>query len=342
MQTIDIDGSIGEGGGQVLRTALALSICTGKPFRIHQIRATRPKPGLQRQHLTAVQAARDISAAQVEGDKIGSKTLHFIPNGIWPGNYHFAIGTAGSTTLVLQTVLYPLLQATEESRLTLIGGTHNPYAPPYDFLAQSLLPLLTRMGLAVTLSLQRHGFYPAGGGQLTVHISPTGQLNGLRLIKRSESVACQAKALITGIPEHVAYRELERVAKKLKWSEDCLHFCPLPSDQGPGNVLLLMVTSDSVTEVFTGFAKRGVRAETVADGAIKQVNEYLAARVPIGEYLADQLLLPLALAGEGEFVTQKPSLHTLTNIDVIQKFLTVPIETRQQSEKTWLIRVGMV
>ena len=337
---IDIDGAMGEGGGQVLRTALALSICTGKPFRIHQIRAKRKKPGLRRQHLTAVQAARDISAAQVEGDYIGSTGLSFVPSGIWPGHYHFAVGTAGSATLVLQTILYPLWLATEESRLTLTGGTDNPYAPPYDFLAETLLPLLTRMGLQATLTLQRHGFYPAGGGQLTVHITPTGQLNGLRLIERSESVACQARALITGIPEHVAYRELERVAKKLKWSEEHLHFCPLPSDQGPGNVLLLMVASESVTEVFSGFAQRGVRAEMVADGAINQVKQYLAAKVPVGEYLADQLLLPLALAGEGEFMTLKPSLHALTNIEVIQKFLTVPIKISQATDKAWLIRVG--
>lgn len=337
---IEIDGAMGEGGGQVLRTAIALSICTGQPFRIRKIRAGRRKPGLQRQHLTAVQAARDISAAQVEGDYIGSTTLSFVPSGIWPGHYHFAVGTAGSATLVLQTILYPLLQATEESRLTLTGGTHNPYAPPYDFLAETLLPLLTRMGPQVRVSLERHGFYPAGGGHLTVHITPTGQLNGLRLTKRSESVVCQARAVITGIPEHVAYRELERVAKKLKWSEEHLHFCPLPSDQGPGNVLLLTVASESVTEVFTGFARRGVRAEQVADGAITQVQEYLAAKVPVGEYLADQLLLPMALAGEGEFLTLKPSLHTLTNIEVIRKFLAVPIKISQSTENSWLICVG--
>ncbi|OQY47711.1 MAG: RNA 3'-terminal phosphate cyclase [Candidatus Parabeggiatoa sp. nov. 2] len=340
MSYLEIDGAMGEGGGQVLRTALALSICTGKPFRITQIRAGRKKPGLQRQHLTAVQAARDISAAQVEGDKMGSTTLSFVPGEIWPGKYHFAVGTAGSTTLVLQTVLYPLLLAKEESHLTLTGGTHNSFAPPYDFLAHAFLPILGRMGPQVTATIERYGFYPAGGGQLTVHITPTGQLNGLSLTERSEMVACQAQALITGIPEHVAYRELERVAKKLKWSQECLHFCPLPSDQGPGNVLLLIVASEHVTEVFTGFAKRGVRAETVADGAIKKVKDYLAAEVPVGEYLADQLLLPMALAGEGEFITIAPSRHTSTNIEVIQKFLTVPIKQTQLTKKAWLIHVG--
>lgn len=339
---IEIDGAVGEGGGQVLRTALSLSICTGKAFRITQIRAGRKKPGLQRQHLTAVRAARDISGAQLEGDQIGSTTLSFVPSGIWPGNYHFAIGTAGSTTLVLETVLYPLLLAKGESRLRLTGGTHNIHAPPFDFLAQTFLPFLNKMGPQVTAKLERYGFYPAGGGEVTVHItpiSPISQLSGLSLMERGKPVAHQARALITGIPEHVAQRELRSVAKKLKWSDECLHYCPLPPDQGPGNVLLLEVQSEHVTEIFTGFAQRGVRAETVADGAIKMAKNYLAADVPVGEYLADQLLLPLALAGQGELTTLAPSRHTLTNIDVIQMFLSVSISVTQLRGDAWVIRV---
>jgi len=337
---LEIDGAMGEGGGQVLRTALALSICTGKPFRITNIRAGRKKPGLQRQHLTAVHAARDISSAQVEGDEMGSMTLSFVPGGVWAGRYHFAVGTAGSTTLVLQTILYPLLLATGESHLTLTGGTHNSFAPPFDFLAQAFLPILGRMGPQVTATIDRYGFYPAGGGQLTVHITPTPRLNGFSLMARGKILARQARALITNIPDHVAQRELQRVAKKLKWSEDCLHYCPLPSDQGPGNVLLLEVQSEQVTEVFTGFAKRGVRAEAVADSAIQKATDYIKADVPVGEHLADQLLLPLALAGEGEFTTVAPSRHTLTNIEVIQIFLSVSITHSPLRDDAWVIRVA--
>lgn len=337
---LEIDGAMGEGGGQVLRTALALSICTGKPFCISHIRAGRKKPGLQRQHLTAVRAARDISCAQLEGDEIGSMTLRFVPSGVWTGTYHFAVGTAGSTTLVLQTVLYPLLLATGESHLTLTGGTHNAFAPPFDFLAQAFLPILDRMGPQVTATLDRYGFYPTGGGQLTVHITPTPRFHRLSLMARGKIQARQARALITNIPDHVAQRELQRVAKKLKWAEDCLHYCPLPSDQGPGNVLLLEVQSEHITEVFTGFAKRGVRAEAVADSAIQKAADYIKADVPVGEYLADQLLLPLALAGEGEFTTLMPSHHTLTNIEVIKKFLSVPITHSQLKDDAWVIRVG--
>jgi len=336
---IEIDGAMGEGGGQVLRTALALSIYTGKPFHIRRIRAGRKKPGLQRQHLTAVHAARDISGAQVDGDGIGSSMLSFTPSGVYPGHYHFSVGTAGSTTLVLQTVLYPLLLAEGDSHLTLTGGTHNMLAPPYDFLAQTFLPIINQMGPQVTATIDRYGFYPRGGGQFTIQISPTPHLKGIYLKERGKIKACQAKALITGIPDHVAYRELERVEKKLKWSKDSLHYCPLPSDQGPGNVLLLEIQSEQITEIFTGFAKRGIRAAAVADEAIKMAKAYLAADVPVSEYLADQLLLPLALAGKGEFITLTPSLHTLTNIEVIRTFLPISIQSTQLNEHAWLIRV---
>ncbi len=338
---LEIDGAIGEGGGQVLRTALTLSLCTGKPFRITRIRASRKKPGLQRQHLTAVQAAATISGAQVEGDKLGSMTLSFAPSEVQAGHYHFAIGSAGSTTLVLQTILYPLLLATkEESHLTLTGGTHNPLAPPFDFLAEALVPILNRMGGQVTLNLDRYGFYPKGGGQLTAHIVPTRHLSGLRLTDRGKIRAYQATAVISGIPHHVAQRELQRVADKLNWSPVCLQQDTVPASQGPGNVLLLRIQSEYVTEVFTGFGQRGIKAEAVADNVIKMVQDYLSVQVPVGEYLADQLLLPFSLAGQGEFITLTPSRHTLTNIEVIHAFLAVPITQTEFQRGAWLIKIG--
>lgn len=337
---LEIDGAMGEGGGQVLRTALALSVCTGKPFRITRIRAGRKKPGLRQQHLTAVRAARDISSAEIEGDEIGSMTLRFVPSEVHSGRYHFAIGTAGSTTLVLQTVLYPLLLAKGESYLTLTGGTHNIHAPPYDFLEQSFLPLLQQTGAQVKITLERYGFYPKGGGRLLVHIIPTTRLRGFSLMERGNIIKRQATALITGIPDHVAKRELQQVADKLSWSEDCLHHCILPPNQGPGNVLLLQIQSEFVTETFTGFGERGVRAETVADRTIKQAAEYMAAKVPVDQHLADQLLLPLALAGEGEFITRAPSSHTLTNIETIRRFLDVSITQTPLKGDAWAIRIG--
>jgi RNA 3'-terminal phosphate cyclase (ATP) len=336
---LEIDGAMGEGGGQVLRTALALSICTGTPFCINNIRAGRKKPGLRRQHLTAVRAARDISGAQIDGDEIGSMRLHFLPNEVQAGHYYFSVGTAGSTTLVLQTILYPLLLAKGESHLTLEGGTHNPFAPPFDFIAHSFLPIINQLGPTVSAKLERYGFFPKGGGQLQIHITPSDQLNGISLMARGKMIASQAKALITGIPEHVAQRELQRVAEKLSWPKNCLHHCPLPTATGPANVLLLSVESEQVTEIFTGFGQRGIRAETVADRTIKKLTDYLDVNVAVGEYLADQLLLPLALAGEGEYTTLAPTPHTLTHIEVIKAFLPVSITNTQMRKGVWEIRV---
>src|SRR5689334_333662 len=173
---LKLDGSVGEGGGQILRTALALSALTGQPFEIEKIRAKRRKPGLLRQHLTAVRAATALCQAQVEGDSLGSMTLRFVPGDVKPGEYAFAIGTAGSATLVLQTVLPPLLLASRPSKITIEGGTHNPLAPPVDFLDRSFLPLVRRMGPRVRVQLERWGFYPAGGGRISVEIEPVQRL----------------------------------------------------------------------------------------------------------------------------------------------------------------------
>jgi RNA 3'-terminal phosphate cyclase (ATP) len=218
---IQIDGSLGEGGGQVLRTALALALVTGQPFRLEKIRAGRAKPGLLRQHLTAVQAAARIGAARVEGAVLGSTSLVFEPGAIRPGNYHFDIGTAGSTTLVLQTILPPLLAAGGPSRLTLVGGTHNGLAPPFDFLARTFLPLLNRLGPAVAATLERPGFFPAGGGRLTAEIQPAPRLSPLCLGERGALRQQWARVLIAGLPPAIAERECQVLRQKLGWPEEC-------------------------------------------------------------------------------------------------------------------------
>src|SRR6185436_4161528 len=201
---LTIDGSFGEGGGQILRTALSLSLVTGKPFRIDNIRARRKNPGLLRQHLTAVNAATEISHAEVTGAGIGSRELTFAPGSVESGDYAFAVGTAGSTTLVLQTVLPALLIANGKSQLILEGGTHNPFAPPFDFLAQAFLPLVNRMGPQVTAELERPGFYPAGGGRIRVTIEPAGELKRLDISSRGEVLARRAKAVVANLPISIA------------------------------------------------------------------------------------------------------------------------------------------
>ena len=205
---ITIDGSQGEGGGQILRTSLALSLVTGQPFRMERVRARRQKPGLLKQHLTAVEAAKMVGCAEVEGAALSSQTLEFRPGPVTPGNYRFAVGTAGSATLVLQTVLPALLTASGHSTLTLEGGTHNPMAPPFDFLARSFMPLIHRMGPCVELELKRPGFYPAGGGQFHARIEPAKKLSRLDLLERGSITGRQTRILVSKLPEHVGQREL--------------------------------------------------------------------------------------------------------------------------------------
>ncbi|MFN0110844.1 MAG: RNA 3'-terminal phosphate cyclase [Blastocatellia bacterium] len=337
---ITIDGSIGEGGGQILRTSLALSLITGKSFRIEKIRAGRRTPGLLRQHLTSVNAAAQIGNAETSGAAIGSTQLTFVPGKTTPGEYHFAIGTAGSTTLVLQTVLPALIIAEGKTKLTLEGGTHNPFAPPFDFLEKAFLPLLKRMGAKVDAKLIQYGFYPAGGGKLEVTIHGASKLAHMDLPERGDIKRRLAKAVLCHLPRNIADRELGIVQKKLSWPKKW-HAVETPANAiAAGNFVSLEIESEQVTEVFTGFGERNVAAEAVADQAALAARRYLASEAAVGEYLADQLLLPMALAGGGSFTTLPPSRHTTTNIEVIQKFLDVPITTEQTTNRVWRIQVG--
>lgn len=336
---ITIDGSQGEGGGQILRTALALALVTGRPFRIEGIRAGRPKPGLLRQHLTAVQAAELVGNATVEGATLGARSLAFIPGAVRGGDVHLAVGTAGSTTLVLQAVLPALLTAPVPSRIELEGGTHNPYAPPFEFLQRTLLPLLGRMGARVEVTLHGHGFYPAGGGRVTVEVQPCERLQPLSLLRRGP-VRVSARALTSAIPERVGTRELSVVQRRLDVPWTSLTSQVVTTSPGPGNVLLIELASDEVTEVVTGFGEKGVSAQDVADAACTEARTYLQADVPVGVHLADQLLVPLALAGGGTFRTLTPSAHTLTNIAVIGQFLELPIHQAAGAAGTSTITIG--
>jgi len=336
---ITIDGSFGEGGGQILRTSLALSLVTGKPFRIEKIRAGRKTPGLLRQHLTAVNAATKIGQAEVEGASIGSQQLTFTPGSIAAGEYAFAVGTAGSTTLVLQTVLPALLLASGPSKLTLEGGTHNPYAPPFDFLARAFLPLLNRMGPRVEAGLERYGFYPAGGGKLSVTIEPTAALTRLELPERGEVKERRARAVVANLPLRIAERELKIIARKMSWKDEWLRAEAVTNSPGPGNVVTMEIESEHVTEVFTGFGERGVAAEAVADQAVQAARRYLMAEAVVGEYLADQLLVPMAMAGGGVFTAVPPSRHATTNIEIIQKFLEIEIVAAPMSNRVWRIEI---
>lgn len=333
---LSIDGAMGEGGGQILRSTLALSLCLGQPFRIFNIRAARRKPGLMPQHLVAVNAAAAIGDAEVQGATQGSQQLQFIPRGIKPGDYHFDIGTAGSTTLVLQTILPALLTAAEPSRVTIQGGTHNPLAPPFDFFERAFVPLINRMGPRLKAHLERPGFYPVGGGVVEVSIEPTSELKALSLLERGPILSQRAWAMVSHLPEHIAQRELNVIGQQLGLPASALQLRQVDA-KGPGNAVTVLVESEHVTEVFVGIGERGVRAETVAEGVVTAVRRYLAAGVPVGEYLADQLLLPLALAGGGSFVTLCPSRHTITNIDVLELFIGKRLSCEEMGSDRWRI-----
>jgi RNA 3'-terminal phosphate cyclase (ATP) len=326
---IVIDGSEGEGGGQMLRSSLSLAMCTQQPFRITNIRANREKPGLLRQHLTAVNAASEICDAEVDGAEMGSRSLTFRPGRVAAGDYTFAIGTAGSCTLVFQTVLQALLMASGESRVRITGGTHNHAAPPFDFLARSFLPLLSRMGSKVELELTRYGFVPRGGGEIRARIIPAARLGALQLHDRGPWLRGYAEAYVAAIPPHVAQRELDVVRRALGWTHDQLHLRALPGDVGPGNALTITLEYENVTEVLTGFGERGVRAESVAGQAADQARAYLSAVAPVGEHLADQLLLPLVLGEGGSFVATQATPHLRSNIEVIQRFIARRVEVEQ-------------
>lgn len=335
---IEIDGSVG--GGQLLRTALSLSMVTATPFTMTGIRAKRSRPGLMRQHLTAVDAARQISGAVVTGADPGSQTLNFAPQAIRAGDYHFPIGTAGSTTLVLQTVLPALIRANKASSIRLEGGTHNPLAPPADFLIDAFAPVLAKMGVQTEIRLDRHGFYPAGGGVIDVSIQPAQVLKSLQLIERGELRAVSARALVSSISSSVAERELKVVARRLSLPDSAMRLQQIKPPIGPGNALIIRVESEHITECFTAFGERGVSAEQVAEHVCEEVQHYIKANVAVGPYMADQLLLPIALAGSGSFTTTEPTDHARTNASLIEKFLEVQIDFRELRPNAWKVDIN--
>jgi RNA 3'-terminal phosphate cyclase (ATP) len=330
---IRIDGSAGEGGGQMLRSALSLSLVTGEAFRMENIRAKRERPGLLRQHLTAVLAACEIASAQVEGATLSSKILTFTPGSVRSGNYHFAVGTAGSGTLVFQTILPALMTTRGSSRITIEGGTHNMQAPPFDFLEKAFLPIVNRLGPTITISLEKYGFYPAGGGRFTATIEPCERLSTIQLVERGEIAGRSAVAIVANLPRSIAQREIDTIAKRMNWDGASTEIVETKNSVGPGNIVLIELTSN-VAELFCGFGRLGASAESVASEAADAARSYLLSGAVAGEHLADQLLLPFALAGGGSFTAEKLNLHSRTNMEIISCFLPVNFVTTEEAEHT--------
>lgn len=336
---IIIDGSEGEGGGQVLRTSTSLAIVTGQPFQITNIRGKREKPGMMRQHVTAIEAACAISDSDCEGLAVGASEITFRPGSVKAGTYRFAVGTAGNTNLVLQTILPALLFADGASHITLEGGTHNMLAPPFDFIERSFLPIINRMGPRVSARLIRHGFYPRGGGKIEIEITPA-PLKRIDCTDRGALRTVSGTALFAGLPIEVAAREAKTAGKILVWEEDAIGVRQLPEDQGPGNILLLEAEYEHVSEVVSGFGKLGLKAERLAKTAANRMKGYMASEAFAGPYLADQLLLPFALAGGGSFTTVKPSQHARTGAVIIELFTGRKFEFIQQENGVFLVSLS--
>ncbi len=340
---IEIDGSFGEGGGQIVRSSLALSAVTQTPVRISNIRAGRSRPGLLRQHLTCLKAAAEITDAKVTGDALKSSVVTFDPGEIKSGDYQFAISSAGSTSLVAQTVLPALMSPTGDSTVSITGGTHNAWAPPFDFLGNTFLPQLEKMGPKVSADLLRYGFHPAGGGKIQLKIQPSEQLRGLNLVTRSDLTGKRVTAVVSQIGKSVAKRECETIRRKSGWDAEDFEIIEVPDSLGPGNVVMITLQSPEVTEVVTGYGKQGVRAEHIARGVLKEARAYIGASVPVGEYLADQLLLPMGLAAaqgqSSRFRTAALSLHTTTHISLLERFLPIEIHCEPFENDTMQISV---
>jgi RNA 3'-terminal phosphate cyclase (ATP) len=337
-----IDGSQGEGGGQVLRTSLALSALTGEPMRLERIRAGRAKPGLMRQHLTAVDAMARLCGARVEGAQVGATSLTFVPGPLTGGTFTFAIGTAGSTTLVAQTVLPALLWAPQPSVVAFEGGTHNPMAPPYDHFAGAFLPCLRRLGAAVEAELERPGFVPAGGGRFTLRVQPLAgaSLAHLDLRERGAPERLDGEVLFSKLPFEVARRELEVLRVELPFGH-AVRYRQVVDSPGPGNMVVLRAAHTHVTEVFSAVGERGVQAEDVALQAARAWQAWNALDVPVGEHLADQLLLPLALGAGGTFRTAPPTLHTRTQAALLEAWLPVRVDLQPEGAgAVWRVEVA--
>jgi RNA 3'-terminal phosphate cyclase (ATP) len=327
---IEIDGSYGEGGGQILRTALALSAILRKPFTLHHVRSKRKNPGLQAQHLQAVEALARITKAQTEGVEFGSETITFIPQDIFPGDYQFDVRTAGSVTLLSQAIFLPLCFAKGVSELTLIGGTHVPWSPSFHYLAEVLLPTIKRMGISAEAAIDQWGFYPKGGGRIRLKISPVHEFKPISLVDRGRLEKIRGLSAISHLPKHVGERQrkqaLKRIREELKIDGEIILLSDIPSNE-PGSFVFIRADYEQALAGFSSLGSRGKLAEIVSDEAVVPLIDYIQQEGCIDPHLADQIVPFMALArGNSSFTTTQMSNHLLTNLWVVNQFLDIKIQ----------------
>lgn len=325
---IEIDGTFGEGGGQILRSSLVLSVLTGQPLHIRHIRARRDTPGLRPQHLAAVLAMGKISQANLEGARLTSQELIFNPAKIHPGRYQFDIQTAGALSLVLQTIFMPLSFTTGSSQITLTGGTHVPWSPTFHDLLEAWLPLVTALGFRLHLDLVQAGFYPRGGGKVRLKILPAHNLHPFRCLSRGELIRIQGLSGVANLPDDIAKRQKHQALRRLQelCRETKIKTMRLPSPVKGTFILLRAFFSNCGSACFSALGAPGKPAERVADEAVNQMLMFLKTAGTVDHYLADQLLLPLSvIKGESTYKTNVITEHLLTNAYILRSFLDVDI-----------------
>ena len=362
IETIFIDGSIGEGGGQILRTSLALSCITGKRLRIENIRSARRNPGLAKQHLSCVRAACQICNGKSHGAAQGSKVLDFQPSPVHSGDFRFDIGSAGSASLVIQTLLPALFLANKPSTVTVTGGTHNPMAPPFDFLSETFLPAIKTAGFQGDCKLLRHGFFPAGGGKITLRVQPCqiqspvpaspvpapvlpAQKTRVQVSMQTQVQANQtinlcdsrqefrvnARIYTAKLPTRIAHHQ-QRLLLQSELDIQNIEHTEVRDSQGPGNAVCIRLCCNKRTTVFTAFGMRGKPSEQVISEVVNLAKHFIESGAAVDYFLADQLLLYMAIANGGCFTTDRISAHTKTNMEVIKKFLPVDFIIEEQRD----------
>lgn len=333
-----IEGATGEGGGQIVRTSLALSLLTGRSMRIVNIRANRSSPGLKAQHLTAVRAAAEISNARVKGDRLGSQEIHFTPGEVQGGNYQFRIQTAGSACLVLQTIFIPLARANRSSRIEIEGGTHVPWSPCYHYLDWQWLPYLRKIGYAGDIELEKAGYFPRGGGKLRAVIHPAQGEIPLEVIERGQLNQISGLSLVSNLPVQIAHRQRDRLVGLLgsRFPLNDIRINQLPA-VGKGTMIFLKLEFEHSQACFFFLGEKGKRAETVAEEAAQEVLDFMQTAGVMDRYLTDQLLLPLCLTGKKSVLrVPRISSHLVTNAEIIQQFLdcSIALEGERGQEGT--------
>lgn len=328
MKWTEIDGSMGEGGGQVLRSALSLSCILGEPVRIVNIRRGRSRPGLAPQHLAAVRALARISGAAVRGAELGSTEVSFVPGQTAPGDYLFEIGTAGSVTLLLQCLLPPLLFAPRPSRLVLAGGTHVPFSPPVDYLQEVFFPFLEAIapGARLECEIDRYGFYPRGGGKVTASVAPSRGVRGIFAPQKGAILSVGGRSCVANLPLSIAKRQRDAAAALLSSHSPAITTAAVPSF-GRGTYIFIAVKSETAAAGFSALGAPGKAAEEIGREAATEALAYIGSPAAFDPRLADQIVLYLALAKERSFFsTSRVTNHLVTHLELVRRILGTPFE----------------